>query len=147
MGRLNLSEEERRRRSELAKRLHSQGKFGGAQPGSGRPRKKRASEIVADEAARMADKMIQAFDDALDKKNPASVRVQAAKELLKIERDEAELQLKEEQALEGMTTRQLIELITNRMGKIKELGPADLIDVLDLEAEELDEDEEDDVDE
>lgn len=95
----------------------------------------------------MADKMIQAFDDALDKKNPASVRVQAAKELLKIERDEAELQLKEEQALEGMTTRQLIELITNRMGKIKELGPADLIDVLDLEAEELDEDEEDDVDE
>lgn len=130
---MQISEEERRRRSELAKQLHQKGKFGGKQPGSGRPRKKRASEIVAEQARAEADEIIQVFRDSIRSDNPASVRLNAAKEWLKIEQSEADLQLKEERQLDGLTTGQLVEMIMGRLSRVQQFGgvlPEDLANLL-----------------
>jgi broad specificity phosphatase PhoE len=145
VGKLNISDEERQRRSELAKRLHAQGQFGGRQPGSGRPRKKRAAEVVAEGAAERGEQILQVFDDAMSSKQPASVRVKAATELLKIEHSEAELKIKENQALDGMSNEQLVALIAERFGRLQSAGalPPGMEDFIELEAEELpDEDDE-----
>lgn len=119
---MQISEEERKRRSELAKQLHQKGKFGGKQPGSGRPRKKRASEIVAEQARAEADEIIQVFRDSIRSDNPASVRLNAAKEWLKIEQSEADLQLREERQLDGLTTNQLVEMIIGRLERVQQFG-------------------------
>lgn len=145
MGKLNISDEERQRRSELAKRLHAKGQFGGRQPGAGRPRKKRAAEIVAEAAVDLADDMVASFRDGMSPKQPASVRIKAATELLKIEHSEAELKIKENQQLDGMSNEQLVALIAERFGRLADGGalPPGFDDFIEGEAEELpDEDDE-----
>jgi hypothetical protein len=106
--------------SERAKQLHQEGRFGGAQFGKmgGRPRKKRASEIVAEAAEKNASKIIKAFEDALDEDNKPEVRINAAKEWLKIEQTEASLQIKESQAYDEMDVDELISVIAERYEKV-----------------------------
>lgn len=117
-----LSEEELERRRQNALQLVKAGKLGGKQPGAGRPRKKRASEIVAEKASQEAQKIAQAFEDALEPHNPASVRLTAAKEWLKVEQEEAKLQMEEEKHVNELQTNQLIDLITTKLQKIHEAG-------------------------
>lgn len=121
-----ITEEERQRRAERARQLHQQidpetGRrlFGGPQPGSGRPRKKRAAEIVAEAAERSAKDIIDAFKDALDPEQPASVRLQAAKQWLEVENREAALQLQEDKELKDLDQDALIERVA---GAILRLG-------------------------
>jgi DNA-binding protein YbaB len=139
-----ISEEERARRSKLAKQLNAAGKFGGAQPGSGRPKgsgtKQRIAAQVSEKLQKNADEIYSAIVDGLSPNQPASVRINAAKEALKIERDEAELVLKEERALEDLTTAQLLEMVSSRLLKIGNAGalPSGLQDIIDLPSEEED---------
>ena len=119
---MQISDEERDRRSKMARELHAKGKFGGRQPGSGRPKKKRASEIVAEHARAEADNITEVFRDSIRPDNPASVRLNAAREWLKIEQSEADLQLREERQLEGLSTTQLVEMIMGRLSRVQEFG-------------------------
>lgn len=106
----------------MAKELVAKGKFGGRQPGAGRPKKKRASELVAERATIESESIVAAFRDGLSPLNPASVRVNAAREWLKIEQAEADLQLREERQLEGLSTAQLVEMISGRIQRIHDIG-------------------------
>lgn len=83
---------------ERARQLVAEGKIGGARKGAGRPRHKRASELVAEKAETHANKIVAAYLNALDPNNTIKpeIRLQAAREWLEIERQERELQLKEE---------------------------------------------------
>ena len=119
---MQISDEERDRRSKMARELHAKGKFGGRQPGSGRPKKKRASEIVAEHARAEEDNITEVFWDSIRPDNPASVRLNAAREWLKIEQSEADLQLREERQLEGLSTTQLVEMIMGRLSRVQEFG-------------------------
>jgi hypothetical protein len=53
-----VSDAERKRRSEQAKRQHAEGRFGGAQPGSGRPNKLR-TKLAHDLANEMASLSVE----------------------------------------------------------------------------------------
>jgi hypothetical protein len=118
MSKVSISDEERARRSELARRLHAEGKFGGPQPGSGRPRKRRAAEIVAEEAAAEAQAIVKVFKDAIDPGAPLHLRLQGARDWLTLEQREAALQMAEEKALEGMHRDQLVAELASRLGRL-----------------------------
>lgn len=124
----------------MARELHAKGKFGGRQPGSGRPKKKRASEIVAEQARVEAENIIEVFRDSIRSDNPASVRLNAAREWLKIEQAEADLQLREERQLDGLSTTQLVEMIMGRLARVQEFGgvlPEELAGLLEGAEDEL----------
>lgn len=129
MAKRELTPEERARRSELARRLHAEGKFGGPQPGSGRPRKQRAAQMVAEAAKERenAQLMIQALRDGLDpEKSSLPTRLQATRDWIKIEKDEDELQMKEEIAFEGLQRDQIARELAERLSKLVESGHLDV---------------------
>lgn len=117
---LELSDEERQRRRELAKKMVEEGKIGGPRPGSGRPRKKRASEYVAEAARTHANKIVDAFLDSIHETAPAQIRLQAAKDWLLIEQKEAEIQLKEERQFDDMSEKELREMVAANLTKLHE---------------------------
>lgn len=134
---LSLTPEQKRERSERAKRLVKEGKFGGPQPGAGRPRKKRASEIVAEKARDRAGEIVEAFEDLIEN-GPPAVRLQAAKDWLLIEQKEAELALKEERFGEDMSEDELRELVINRLAKINAAKEVEKLEgSITVEAEEV----------
>lgn len=119
---LQLSEKEIQRRKDLARKLREEGKFGGAQRGSGRPKGKRASEIVAEGIREDATKILSALRVAL-KSNSPTVKLKAALAMLDIEAKETSLQLKEEkQAYENMSRDKLLELIGERFKQLEKEG-------------------------
>ena len=130
-GPYNLSDEERAKRKARALELHKAGKFGGKQPGAGPKPKKTASEIVAAKAAKEAKKIVAAFSDALEPHNPASVRVQAATQWIKLEQEEKKLKMEEERHVDQLQTNQLIEFIQERFDRLNDAGI--LRDVVDAE--------------
>jgi hypothetical protein len=119
---LQLSDEERERRRRVAQELHAAGRFGGPQPGSGRPRKKRASELVAEEAEKNAAKIVQVFKDGIGENVPISSRLQAARDWLAVEEREERMRIDEEKALEGMHRDQLIGVLADRLTKLFDAG-------------------------
>lgn len=95
---LNISDEERKRRSEAMKKRIEEGKAGAAFGRlGGRPKKKRASEVVAEEASKHGKEIAQVFLDAMDETNPNSIRIKGAEGILKVEEKEARLQMDEEE--------------------------------------------------
>jgi hypothetical protein len=62
----------------------------------GRPRKPRAAEELAEHARRRVDEIKRTFDDALEDEQPMKIRLQAANDLIAIERQESQLQLDED---------------------------------------------------
>lgn len=100
-------------------------KFGGPQPGSGRPRKPRAAEHVAEEARKEAAKIAQAFKDAIDPSQPIGVRVHAAKTWLEIENKESELTLREDRELRDMSQEELAQLVASRFTQLVSSGALD----------------------
>ena len=118
-----ISPEERQRRSERARQLHAEGKFGGAQHGAkgGRPRKKRASEIVAAKAEEQADEIVAAFLRGV--RDPdAKTAVMAAEKWLRVENQEAELQLKEQKHLDQLSRDDLIARLAEGFARLKRAG-------------------------
>jgi len=130
------TDERREEASQRAKRLFKEGRLGGKQPGAGRPKKQRASEKVAEAAKAKADKIVKAFEDAIDESNPASVRLSAAREWLKVEQDETKLQMEEERHVDQLQTNQLIQQITQKISRLQDAGvigdvvDAEVIDVI-----------------
>lgn len=125
MGAYNISEEERERRRQLARQLVAQGKIGGPGRGQGRKRQKRAAEIVAEEAQKEASKIVSAFKDSLDPKQPASIRLAAAKEWLSVEHKESALQLQEERDYGKMEHNELVEQVVSTFMKFADAGVLD----------------------
>jgi hypothetical protein len=138
-----LSEAEQHRRmtlSVLAHQRHQQiadpatGRrvFGGPQPGSGRRSKKRAAEAIAELAQGNRQKeVIDALFSGLDQGNSASVRAATAKKIIDIEREERELQLKEDEfdgqskdELKGMLAKGLVRMISNGELSVQDLMQA-----------------------
>lgn len=137
---LDIDETESKRRSDLAKRLHAEGKFGGKQKGSGRPKKERAQEQVAAQIKEEGDNIMKALRAALKSDSP-SVKLKAALAMLEIESKEEEFQMRREDRMYDNYSRdKLIELIT---GKIKQLSDAGVKipgindDIIDAEAVEI----------
>lgn len=87
-----------------------EGRFGGPGRGQGRKAKPRAAEHVADEVRKRAGKIVRVLDRGLDSENER-LAVDTAIQALKIEREERELQLREEKQeydLEGATKEEMI---------------------------------------
>lgn len=125
---MELSLEERERRSEQAKALVASGKFGGPQPGSGRPRKKRAAEIVAEqvsaEGQTIFDRLMEIVRDGTH-----SNTISAARELMSIEDREAARNEREDEKIDEMHRDQLIALVVGQLKELSERGVIpDIID-------------------
>jgi hypothetical protein len=88
---VHFSEEERKRRSELAKRLHAQGRFGGKIAGAGGAavKRHRIADAVVDHFRKpdMQELVLRAFESNLRGKNKTARR-QAANDVLRIEREQ-----------------------------------------------------------
>lgn len=118
----NISEEERQRRSERAKQLVKQGKIGGVQKGAGRPKKERASEVVAEKIREDGERIYRALRKALNSKSD-SVALKAALAMIQIEREEEEYQAKEEQRMyENLSREKLLEMVGQHIKKLEESG-------------------------
>lgn len=118
-----ITDEERQRRRERAIQLHKEGRLGGSKYGKqgGRPRKVRASEIVAQAAQEHADEIVKAMRDGLRAKQP-SIRLQAARQWLEVESKEHDLKVKEDRALEQLSTEELVEAVAERFARLAATG-------------------------
>lgn len=116
--------ERREQQREVAKRLVEEGKFGGKGRGQGRPRKKRASEVIAEQVSSEGQEI---FDRLMEitrgGKNMESIA--AANSLIAIEEKERKLQLEEEQGYEHMRGNDLAELLWTQLLELSENGTAD----------------------
>lgn len=122
MGKQTFSEEEIERRRKLAKELHEKGVFGGKQPGSGRPAtRRRASQQLAEALDKNIKEVVSAFEEGI-REGSTRDRVATAEKWINIERQEAELRLKEDRALDDMSVDQLAEVIVARIARIKASG-------------------------
>jgi hypothetical protein len=117
-----LSEEERKRRSELASKLNQDGKFGGAGMGQGRKKKQTANEKAAQEAARNGQKIVDAILETLDKGKPGE-KLKAAALWLEIEAREVDRTDKRKQhELDSASKDDLIKFIVGQMAELKKQG-------------------------
>lgn len=124
----NLTPAERQRRSELAKELHGKrdpitGRqlFGGPQPGSGRPRKKRVTESLNEHIEQHADEIFESMLKAL-RSNKPFVSLQAAKQMVEVSQMEMVHQAREERQLEDTPTEELVEIVASRLARLAESG-------------------------
>lgn len=113
---MELSDEERKRRSEAMKKRHEEGVAGGAEFGKlgGRPKKKRASQVIAERASEEGEKMAQVLVDAMDEDNPHSIRMKAVEAMTKIEEKETRLQIDEAEQLRKMDHDQLVSVVAEK---------------------------------
>jgi hypothetical protein len=113
-----MSEEARQAASERAKRLHAEGRFGGAKFGKlgGRPRKARVTEKIADAANQEAEKITRVFKDAIDPAQPMSIRLKGAQIWTEISSQEAKIAIQEED-VEGRqhSREELIEILASKL--------------------------------
>lgn len=118
---MELTDEEREARRQRALALHADGKFGGAQPGSGRPRKKRASEVVAESVAAegqlIYDTLIEIVRSGTD-----SNKMSAAKTLMEIEEKEAQRSDREDDKIEEMHRDQLLLMVASKLEALSDRG-------------------------
>jgi len=134
-----FSEEERKRRSELAKRLHAEGRFGGAVIGSngGKAiRRHRLTDAVL-EHFRQEDKqdlVIKAYESALKGKNK-SLRLRAAESVTRIDEKVAERERADRGGAmdpAGMTADELEAFVVQGIAAKIESGEIALGDVIDV---------------
>jgi hypothetical protein len=113
---MNLSPEERKRRSDAMKKKHEEGVAGGAEFGKlgGRPKKKRASQVIAERASEQGEAMAQVLVDAMDEENPHSIRIKAVEAMTRIEDKEERLALDEAEQLRKMDHDQLVAAVAEK---------------------------------
>ncbi len=117
--------ERREKQREVAKRLVEEGKFGGAGRGQGRPRKKRASEVVAElTASEGQDIFDRLMEITRGGKNGESIA--AARTLLETEEKERKLQIEEEQTFESMRGNDLADSIQTLLYELSASGAIEL---------------------
>lgn len=140
---LNISEEERERRRQNALELTQQGKIG-PQYGKlgGRPRKPRATEIVAEKAKQHAEEIANVFLDIIQNQDEKSAaKLAAANSWLEHEQKEAQLQLQEEKHdldLENASQAELMEFLVDALtqgnlaeqfGPVFDIPPGDIEEI------------------
>lgn len=118
---MEITETEREARRQRALALHAEGKFGGPQPGSGRPRKKRAAEIVAEQVSNEGQAI---FDRLMGivRDGTHSNAISAARELLSIEDREAARLDKEDDKIDNMHRDQLLLLVASELKELSDRG-------------------------
>lgn len=104
-------------------------KFGGPQPGSGRPRKKRASEVIAEKVAGEADKLWSELQDLALNDKSSAIRLKAITDLLSIEERERGIAADEQKNLESLKRDELVVYVLGQIADLKEKGviPEDVI--------------------
>jgi hypothetical protein len=120
---MNLTDEERQRRSEQALELHAQGKLGGAEFGrlGGRPRKPRANETIAElTAAQGKEIFARLFQIVQEGKDSDSIK--SAVELLKSEELERKIQEQQEVKVELLKRDELLEMVANGFRELESAG-------------------------
>lgn len=122
-----------------ALQLIYEGRLGGPNRGQGRKKMPRASELLAERLRKKVDRMENAIDRGLDAENE-KVALDAVKTAIKIEHDEAALQVKEQQAeasLDGLSKEELIERIIEIASEATtEAAIGEFIDLPETEIEE-----------
>lgn len=158
---MQLAETERKRRSDQARRLAAQRvcscgqefdspesaelharetghevrrKFGGAQPGSGRPRKPRASEHIAKKVGEESEALWTELK-ALRQDKSSAVRLKAILTLLDVEERERLILVDEERELEKMRKDELVAWVLETLEELRAKGV--IPDVIDGEASEV----------
>jgi hypothetical protein len=117
-----ISEEERKRRSKLAKELNNRGDFGGSGMGQGRKKKETANEKAAKEAARNGQKIVDAILDTLEN-GKTGEKLKAAALWLEIEAREVDRTDKKKQhELDAASKDDLIKYIVGQMAQLKQQG-------------------------
>lgn len=132
---LDITDAERKRRSELATQLNKKvdpitGRpvFGGRQPGAGRPRKKRATEMLNEKIEAHTEDIWDRL--YLEMKHGKSMpALMAIKQMIEITNTETEIQSKEELALDNTSTEELVELVASRLARLAESGVVPYADV------------------
>lgn len=113
---LNLSDEERRKRSERLAKLRSQGKVG-PQYGKlgGRPRKPRAAELIAEEAEKNKQQLVNVLKDAIDPSQSVSTRLKGLKQWVDIEQAERQMEMTEEEHLAKMSREEMAHGLADKI--------------------------------
>jgi len=133
--------ERRAKQREVAKRLVEEGKFGGSGRGQGRPRKPRASELVAEKVNEHAEELWERlYGIAINSKSEA-VAQKTIMDLLQIEERERQIVVEEERRYEDMKRGELLEYVTFMLGgvlanadtgtreRIIGIGPAEVVEI------------------
>lgn len=107
---------------ERAKQLVAEGKIGGAREGSGRPRKKRVSEVINEKIESHAEEIWNVYLDSISETSSPQIRLQAARDLLEIERKEVEHQRSEDEDLKRMNKDQLISELVGSFNRLVDSG-------------------------
>lgn len=118
MGTLNLSDEERERRSKAMKLSNAQGKTG-AEYGKlgGRPRKKRANEVAADKIREKGEMIANKLLNHIENGDP-KISLEAIKHAHFIDESERKIEIEEEVRYEQLKHAELAELL---IGNLREL--------------------------
>lgn len=142
---MNISEEERKRRSERAKEMVKKGKIGGDRrsEGAGRPKVEKASEKIAKAADRSADKMVKELNNILKNGKPGE-KLKAIELWLSIANKESDKQEKKElQQIKNAGREELLKIVGEQIIPLLEAGLSvpgfDEKDFIDVEAEEIEE--------
>lgn len=117
-----ISEAERQRRRELAKRLVAEGKIGGNR-GGGRPKKKSATELALEKLQDEADSIVQALRDGIDptKEKSATNRARNAHKILELEMEHEKEERAKEKDLSDMKKDEIIDGLLDMLGKFRGL--------------------------
>ncbi len=113
--------ERREQQRQVAKKLVEEGRFGGKGRGQGRPRKIRASEIVAENVSKEGQAI---FDRLMEitRGGKNSDSIAAARTLLDTEEKERKLQIEEDQNIEDMHRNDLLALVWNQLQELNGNG-------------------------
>ncbi len=118
---MELTEAQRKERSDRAKALHEKGVFGGAQKGAGRPSKRAQSQVV-DGIRQEGENIFKALKAAL-KDDSNTVKLKAALAMLEIERaEEKQIAADENRRYENMSKELLLEALKERVQELKGSG-------------------------
>lgn len=133
MGKLDLSDEEKQRRSERMRRLHAEGRAGG-QFGKlgGRPRKKRATEIAAEEIEKKGRELFDHLWDLVENEK-GKTKLDAIKTAYSLEEQERKVMVEEEVRYDQLKHNQLAELVIGNLFELIRDGSIDLGEIIDVE--------------
>lgn len=133
--RYNIDNAEIERRRERAKELHNKrdpvtGRplFGGKQPGAGRPRKRRATDVMNEEIEKNAMLYYQRLHDLAQSKKEG-IALAAIRQLIEIANKETDVQAREDRNTSEKTTEELKEFVASKLARLAESGklPVDFV--------------------
>jgi len=134
MGKIQISDAERERRSENMRELHAKGKAGAAFGHlGGRPRKKRVSEVINEKMEKEAENIWSnlrqlAFDSESEK-----IRMDTTFKLLEIEEKERKVVIDEEVGYERLKHGDLAEFVIGNLFELLRTGEINLGEIIDAE--------------